>query len=138
MGPVTAQTVNARRKYYKYYQVFKHNTNIIEITVNDLKPVNNRPDGELTLAPEAKEYALFTDIGRAMEKAKAGALAYIEQLIARGEEGKDELLQYRMAHYEDLNVNLLEENIQLEENAMQFDRNFTYRPYKITNQTEEP
>lgn len=47
----------------------------------------------------------------AMERAKAGALKYINNMIREIEQGIKKLIQYRNDHYEDLNVNLLDDNI---------------------------
>ena len=46
-----------------------------------------------------------------MEKAKAGALVYINQMVKEVERGIQKLEQYRNDHYDDLNVNLLDANI---------------------------
>jgi hypothetical protein len=119
------------RNYYKIYRVNKNDTAVREISTNDFKPFSSRPAGTLSLGSGGLLFSLFTDIGQAMEKAKAGAQAYIEQLIDRGEEGLPELLQYRMDHYEDLNINLVEANIQKEENEMLNGENFVYKPYRI-------
>ncbi len=120
-----------RHIYCKYYRVNKKDTTITEISVNDFKPLKRKPTGMLTLQPGTEMFYLYTDIGQTMEKAKAGAQAYIEELISRGEEGRPELLQYRMDHYEDLNINLVETNIEKEESEMLADLNFEYKPYKI-------
>jgi len=117
-----------RHNYYKYYRVNKNDTAVTEISVNDFKPVSAKPAGALTLE---RDILLFSDIGQAMEKAKDGAQAYIEQLIERGDEGLPELLQYRMDHYEDLNINLVDANIQKEESEMLSETNFEYKPYRI-------
>jgi len=120
------------RHSYKIYRVNKNDTAVTEIPVNDFKPVKSKVAGILTLQPDAEAFCLYTDIGQAMEKAKAGAQAYIGQMIERGEEGLPELLQYRMDHYEDLNINLVDANIQKEESEMLIDKNFEYKPYKIS------
>jgi hypothetical protein len=117
--------------YYKIYRVNKNDTAVTVIAANDFRPCGFRPDGTLRLQPDTLLFSLFTDIGQAMEKAKSGAQAYIGRLIERGEEGLPELLQYRMDHYEDLNINLVEANIQKEESEMLTDQNFAYKPYRI-------
>lgn len=118
--------------YYHYYRVDQHDTAIRQISVNDFRPVRTgRITGPLFLQPGSPTYWLFTDIGRAMEKAKAEAQAYIGQLIARGEEGGSELLQYRIDHYEDLNINLVETNVEKQEREMLGHSDFQYKPYKI-------
>jgi len=47
-----------------------------------------------------------------MVKAKAGALNHMNHIIKEIEAGIRKLVQYRNDHYEDLNVNLLDANIQ--------------------------
>jgi hypothetical protein len=126
------------RPYYKIYRVDKNDTAIAEIPVNDLRPVRFPLPGTLSLQPGADLFSLYKDIGQAMEKAKAGAQDYIEGLISRGEEGLPELLQYRMDHYEDLHINLVDANIRKEEEEMQSDLNFEYKPYRIaTDSTDD-
>ncbi|UOE49803.1 universal stress protein [Mucilaginibacter sp. SMC90] len=117
--------------YYRYFRVDQKDTTVRVISANDLQAWRSKSPGAVTLQPGAEKYWLFTDIGRAMEKAKAGARAYIEGLIARGEEGRPELLQYRMDHYEDLNINLIEANIEKVKREMQSHSDFVYKPYKI-------
>ena len=124
-------TKGVPRHCYKIYRVNKNDTAVTEISANDFRTCNSRPAGALRLEPGALLFSLFTDIGQAMEKAKAGARAYIEQLIGRGDEGLAELLQYRMDHYEDLNINLVEANIQKNESEMLSDTHFEYKPYRI-------
>jgi hypothetical protein len=124
-------TKGAPRHCYKIYRVNKNDTAIREIPANDFKPVTRKPSGRLSLVPGAEMFGLYSDIGLAMESAKTGARAYIEQLIERGDEGLPELLQYRMDHYEDLNINLVEANIQKEEREMLTGQNFAYKPYRI-------
>jgi hypothetical protein len=53
----------------------------------------------------------YLDKAVAMEKAKAGALAYINQMVKEVEKGIKKLEQYRDDHYHDLNINLLDANI---------------------------
>lgn len=117
--------------YHCYYRVNSNDTNITEISINNFKPHVSKPAGALYLQSGAPLFRLFTDIGQAMEKAKAGARAHIGRLIKRGEEGLPELLQYRMDHYEDLNINLVDANIQKEEIQMLADQHFLYKPYRI-------
>ncbi|MES2063613.1 MAG: hypothetical protein V4456_16920 [Bacteroidota bacterium] len=117
--------------YHHYYRVNKNDTDITEVSINSFKPCGLKPSGALRLQSDASLFCLFTDIGQAMEKAKAGARAHIGRLIKRGEEGLPELLQYRMNHYEDLNINLIDANIQKEEIQMLADQHFMYKPYRI-------
>jgi hypothetical protein len=67
----------------------------------------------------------------ALKKAKAGALVYIEHLIRRDAEGLPALLQYRMDHYEDLNINLVEAAIRRVEKQIQSTPLFKWQPYRI-------
>jgi hypothetical protein len=125
-----------RHNYCKYYRVDKNDTFVKEVSANDFKPARPTSTGTcegITLQHDAGTYSMYTDLMQAMEKAKAGAQAYIEQLIAEGEEGQSKLLQYRMDHYEDLNINLVEANIQKEEEETKTIANFEYKPYRIDN-----
>lgn len=117
--------------YYRYFQVDQNDTTIRVISANNFKPNGSRPSGALRLQPGIRHFWLSTDIGRTMKRAKANAQACIEALIARGEEGRPELLQYRIDHYEDLNINLVEANIEKVEREMQDHLDFAYKPYKI-------
>jgi len=127
-------TLLNRYNYCKYYRVDKNDTLVKEVSVNDFEMVRragkNKNEG-ITLQHDAQTYSMYTDLGQAMEKAKAGARAHIEELIAEGEEGLPALLQYRMDHYEDLNINLVDANIQKEEREMKTVANFEYKPYRI-------
>lgn len=125
------------RRYYKYYRVNKTNPTITELSVNDFRPAGPRAAGLPVLQTGLGRFFLSTDIGQAMEKAKAWALADIQALIARGEEASPELLQYREDHYEDLNINLVDAHIQKEENAMLNDQRFAYKPYKIAAEYDQ-
>jgi hypothetical protein len=118
-----------QQNYIRYFRVFKHDTVITEISTNDFRPPTLRPSGKDWLVGNTTtvlgaiadiSYALpplgvlffgYKTRAKAMEGAKAGALAYINLLIAMGEAGEQTLLQYRMDHYEDLNINLVEANI---------------------------
>ncbi|QEC78992.1 hypothetical protein [Mucilaginibacter ginsenosidivorax] len=121
--------------YYRSYRVDKNDTGIKIIPANDFKPNNRRliarDHAAYTLQPGYEQYYQTTDLVKAMEKAKEGALACIEALIDQGETGKDALLQYRIDHYEDLHVNLVDANIQLVEQEITEDRYFKWTPYRI-------
>ncbi|MDB5144987.1 MAG: hypothetical protein JWQ66_3700 [Mucilaginibacter sp.] len=126
-----------RHNYYNLYRVNKNDTTIKTISTNNFKPVKPRPYSFMpavyTLQPCVDDCYYFVDLVSAMEKAKAGALAYIELLIGEGEAGMAALLQYRMDHYEDLHINLVDANIQLVEQQLMEDRHYKWTPYRINN-----
>ncbi|WP_208394820.1 hypothetical protein [Mucilaginibacter gilvus] len=62
--------------------------------------------------PDGKTWKDYSLRSEAKEMAKAGALKYIDELIGQGESGLGTVLQYRMYHYEDLNINLIYSNIE--------------------------
>jgi len=123
--------------FTKYYRVYKNDTSVTEISVNDFKPVPSRHNKSALIATQLEdvlcsipylEYMLpqdesmfygYLDKATAMEKAKAGALAYISRLIEEGEAGIKKLAQYRTEHYEDLNIHLLDANIRKFRKEMQ-------------------
>lgn len=126
-----------RHNYYNFYRVNKNDTTITTISTNNFKPVKPRPYSFMpavyTLQRCIDDCYYFVDLVNAMEKAKAGALAYIELLIGEGEAGMAALLQYRMDHYEDLHINLVDANIQLVEQQLMEDRHYKWTPYRINN-----
>lgn len=114
-----------QQNYTRYFRVFKNDTVITEISTNDFLPLKLRPSGKNWLIGDTTEilgaiasicyqlvplgimfYGYRTRI-EAINGAKSGALSHINSLIALGKAGEQELLQYRMDHYEDLNVNLV-------------------------------
>jgi len=115
--------------FTKYYRVYKNDTAVTEVSVNDFKRVPSRhfkvglataklvdvpcsiPYLEYSLPPDDSMFYGYLDKATAMEKAKAGALAYIGRLVEEGEAGIKKLAQYRTEHYEDLNIHLLDANI---------------------------
>ena len=116
------------RHFIRYYRVYKNDTAVMEVSTNDFKPVLQRRFGKkpaLVTGPEdvlcsIPLYSLpsdenmfygYLDKAVAMEKAKTGALAYINQMIKEVERGIQKLEQYRDDHYHDLNINLLDANI---------------------------
>jgi hypothetical protein len=118
-----------KNNFIKYYRVFKNDTAVTEVSVNDFKPVFGKrnlvallvgaPVDVLCTIPHV-QYSLLADDSmfygylnkfRAMEKAKEGALAYINQMIEDVEVGMKKLAKYRHDHYSDLNVSLLDANI---------------------------
>ena len=121
--------------YYRYYRVNKNDTALQAFSVNDLQPRPGvmRGNSNYSLLPGWEGYDQYADIGQAMERAKAGALDYIERLITEGETSLPKLLQYRMDHYEDLHINLVYSNIQLVEEAAISNTQFAWHPYRIHN-----
>lgn len=124
------------KNYYRYSRVMNEDTNIIELSTNNFiallkRPyrtiwTNNHPvkvyyslaDQPYHIDRAAIAYHDYVDKILAMEKAKEGALKYIESLIEQGNLIASTLKQYRMAHYEDLNENLLDRKILELERAM--------------------
>jgi len=121
--------------YYRSYRVDKNDAGIKIITANNFSPnrslLIDRTNAVYKLQPGYDQYYQTTSLVAAMEKAKEGALACIEALIDQGEIGKSALLQYRIDHYEDLHVNLVDANIQLVEQEIVEDRYFKWTPYRI-------
>ena len=122
-----------KNNYLKYYRVFKNDTAVTEISANNFIPViahgfkRGLPIGEPVNAVHATVFAwsLPTDDkmfygyltrAHAMQKAKDGAVNYINQLIKEDAPGLQKLEQYREDHYQDLNVTLLDANIRRVEN----------------------
>jgi hypothetical protein len=124
-----------RHNYVKYYKVAKNQTALTEVSTNDftLTHFQKIAKAVYTIGPDVKLFDLYIDIGQAMEKAKSGALAYISELISEGEASEQKLLQYRMDHYEDLHVNLVDSNIQAVEDDTTTDKQFKWHPYRINN-----
>lgn len=118
-----------KNNFIKYYRVYKNDTSVTEVSVNDFKPVLPKrfkrgipvagpgdalyptPCFECSLPPDDRMFYGYLNKATAMERAKAGALAYINQMIKEVELGIKKLVQYRNDHYEDLNINLLDANI---------------------------
>jgi hypothetical protein len=125
-----------QQNYTRYYRVFKNDTVITEFSANDFQPLKLKASGRnwtigntgeilgaiadihYVLPPLGVLYYGYKTHAEAMEGAKAGALFYINSLIAMGEAGEQTLIQYRMDHYEDLNINLVEANIYEVENNL--------------------
>lgn len=122
----------AKNNYVSYFRVFKNDTVVAEISTNDFKRLKLRPVKENWLIGDTTDilgtiagvkYSLLVDSplfygyttrSKAMEMAKAGALNYIDKLIAEGAAGEETLLQYRRDHYEDLRINLVYDMIENE------------------------
>jgi hypothetical protein len=120
-----------RNNFTRYYRVFKNDTSVTEVSANDFMPAPTRHFksglpihtsiiekvgsihiSEYTLVPENEMFYGYLDKADAMVKAKAGALNHMNHIIKEIEAGIRKLVQYRNDHYEDLNVNLLDANIQ--------------------------
>jgi hypothetical protein len=115
---------STRKPYFKFYKVLKNDTAVIEVSTNDFKPFESAYLKIKTAcslhSAQCPAFLIRNDDGvfygflsrvNAMEHAKAGALAYIGQLIEEGEQSRDLLLKYREDHYDDLNFNLTDRNI---------------------------
>jgi len=130
--------IQPKRHNYAYsYCLKKNDTTIITVSANNFRPVIQQPYCQApaidTLHVINEDYYQCVDLVNAMEKAKAGALLYIKGLIDMGPAGNEALLQYRIDHYEDLHINLVDANIQLVEQKTINDRNFKWTPYRIKN-----
>jgi hypothetical protein len=109
-----------QHNFTNYYRVYQHDTAVTKVSANDFKHVITRiafPPAYSLPTDGTMFYGYLNQI-EAMEKAKAGALAYIEGIIKKVDEGIDQLKQYRVDHYEDLNINLLDANIRRLEQEM--------------------
>ncbi|OOQ56593.1 hypothetical protein [Mucilaginibacter pedocola] len=123
------------RSYICFYRVYKHDTVVTEVRSNDFKPrtsakfdrglpvahpeeMNGSPQCYYELPPDELMFYGYLDKALAMEKAKAGALAYIGQMISDVEQGIKKLTQYRQDHYEGLNIDLLDAQIRKFRNSM--------------------
>ncbi len=124
------------RSYIRFYRVYKHDTAVTEIRSNDFRPgtrakfkrglpVEQPQHGTAVehqfyyaLPPDELMFYGYLDKAVAMEKAKAGALVYIGQMISEVERGIKKLTQYREDHYQDLNINLLDAQIRKFRNSM--------------------
>lgn len=125
-----------QNSFIKYYRVFKHDTHVTEISVNDFLPVTTHrfkrgwytekpiekfssiPSHAYTLPVDAEMFYGYVNKIKAMEKAKAGAISYINQMIKEVETGINKLKQYRNDHYEELNLNLTDASIRRLEKEM--------------------
>jgi len=110
-----------QRNYSRYFRVFHNDTAVTEISTNDWRYVKVHPAKVKPIVyslPEPLFYGYLT-LAKAMEMAKAGALAHINALIAMGRDGELALYEYRFRHYQDLAVGLVEANIlKIEEEAI--------------------
>lgn len=123
------------KQHFKYYRVYKNQTAVELVSFNDFiltfMPQRSNSGAVYTLPPDKEMFCACTDLVSALEKAKAGALVYIGRLIEQGDAGLAELLQYRIDHYEDLNVNLLDGNIREIEDKLKQNIDFKWIPYRI-------
>jgi len=110
--------------YSKFYKVYKNETSVAEVKVNNFKPfctthqkikaacnLKTEKGQVFSLPADKYMYYGFLSRAKAMKFAKAMALKYISKLIKDGEKSYSVLLKYREEHYEDLNINLLDSNI---------------------------
>jgi hypothetical protein len=109
-----------------FYRVFQNDTVVTKLSFHNFKKHFNIPEHQHTLGgvfniKRAHHYTLADGSGmyygykhewHAMEMAKAGSLKYMNDLIAEGPESNEKLYQYRLKHYDDLNIHLLDSNIQ--------------------------
>lgn len=105
----------------KYYRVYKNETTVSEIFDMDFKPgptAHFKGGSVYSMPVDDAMFYDYTDRIDAMERAKAGALSYINSLIKKVENGIDDLKQYRIDHYDDLNINLIDSNIRRLEREM--------------------
>ena len=115
-----------------YYLVFKNDTSVTLASAFSLFSPSKITRGALyRLPPDDEVFYGYPDLVTALEKAKAGALAYIDELIRQGDKALPKLLQYRVDHYEDLNVNLVEDNIRRVEQELEVNPQFQWKPYRI-------
>jgi len=115
---------STRKPYCKFYKVLKNDTSVTEVSTNDFKSfgpaylkikaacsLHSVGSPAFSLRSDDEFFYGFLSRVVAMEHAKAGALAYIGQLIEQGEKSIALLLKYREDHYDDLNFNLTDRNI---------------------------
>lgn len=99
---------------FRYYRVYQNQTAVTEVSVNDFRTVPKMsPEfgGIYSLPNEKGLFRDYVDRAEAMEQAKIGALAYINEMISDVERAIARLVRYRDDHHEDLNFNLLDANI---------------------------
>jgi len=108
--------------YNKRYRVYKNDTTVVEVPINDFKAQKIEPgliSGlQFSLPPDDGMFYEYNDKIKAMEKAKAGALAHINSLIKEAVQAIDKLKKYREEHFEDLNSALLDRSIRELEKEM--------------------
>ncbi len=101
--------------YNKRYRVYKNDTAVIEVPINDFKAQKLEPglisELQFSLPLDEGMFYEYNNKIKAMEKAKAGALAHINSLIQEAVQAIDRLKKYREEHFEDLNSTLLDRNI---------------------------
>jgi hypothetical protein len=113
-----------KKPFFKFYKVLKNDTAVVEVSANDFKPfdavyseiktncvLNTGQCPFFSLPADEFMFCGFLSEIKAMEHAKAGALKYIAKLIEGGDATYNLLLEYREAHYDDLNIHLTEKNI---------------------------
>jgi len=115
--------------YIKYYRVYKNQTGVIAISANDftrthwqscsneIQQEHPSTDGNhYTLNPNIHKFRDYAHVILAMERAKAGALSYINALLTEANNIITTLRKYRADNYEHLNKDLIDSRIrQLEQ-----------------------
>jgi hypothetical protein len=109
-----------QHNFTNYYRVYQHDTAVTKVSANDFKPVVTRIAFQpiYSLPTDGTMFYGYLNQIEAMEKAKAGALAFINGIIKNIDKGINQLKQYRVEHYDDLNIILLDANIRRLEQEM--------------------
>ncbi|MGJ1285210.1 hypothetical protein ACR79P_03825 [Sphingobacterium spiritivorum] len=100
-----------------YYRVYNNQTKIIVISKRDFTSTDSSflyriSKGIIRFQYDTPEYHDYTTLPLAMQKAKEGALLFIQSLILEGQKIVSALKKYRYDHYIDLNYHLLDAEIQ--------------------------
>lgn len=122
---------NKIRSFTRYYRVWPNDTAVIPVAVVTFPIIAHQPNATYRLLHRNEQFMMYSGLVTALAKAKVGALAFIEHLNRKGEAGFPELLQYRIDHYEDLNVNLVDADIRRVEQQIKADPQFEWQPYRI-------
>lgn len=118
--------------FYHYFRVKTGDTLVQPAYLLCWPPVLKPKAGtNFRLLPRGERFADYPDLVTALEKAKAGALAHINRLVSKGAAGLPALLQYRVDHYEDLNINLTAANICRIAQQVETDPFYQWHPYRI-------
>ncbi len=100
-----------QQNYTGYFRVYQNDTAITKVSTNDFRQTKLTHGAHYALPAGEGFYYGYKTLAKAMQMAKTGALAHINLLLGMGKAGEAELLQYRMDHYDDLNNNLIDANI---------------------------
>lgn len=104
--------------------VYTHNFGALKFERTVIRP-------PFSLPPDQDMFYGYVSLVQALNQAKKGAQTYIEKLINEGEQSLPQLWQYRFNHYEDLCVNLLNDNIRRLDARLKIDENYHWVPYRI-------